>query len=424
MDHVLHLECLVCAKRYGVDDIDYVCPDHGPDGVVDVVYDYALLRGRVDRDRLAVHPDPTMFRYRELLPIEPDSPAPSLPVGGTPMWAVPGAGAPFGLEDLWIKDDGRNPTASLKDRASAVAVVRAREKGAAVVTTASTGNAAAALAGLAAATGQENVIFVPASAPEAKVAQLLAYGSRVFLVDGTYDDAYELCLAAADAFGWYNRSTGYNPYMSEGKKTAAYEIAETLGWRAPDAVVVSVGDGCIIGGLHKGFVDLHELGWTDRVPRLIGVQAQGSNYLAAAWEEGADPLTKAPIAADTVADSISAGLPRDRLKAMRAVVDTGGGFVTVGDDEILAAIPSLARRTGVFAEPAAAAAYAGLAGAVAEDLIDPDERVVVLATGSGLKDVAGAMVAVASSGARPRKVAPSLEALEEHLSALEHEEIT
>jgi threonine synthase len=199
----------------------------------------------------------------------------------------------------------------------------AGEGAAAVVTTASTGNAAAALAGVAASVGQPTAIFVPATAPEAKVAQLLAYGATVLLVDGSYDDAYELSLRCAERFGWYVRNTGFNPYMTEGKKTAAFEIAEQLGWDVPDAVVVGVGDGCIIGGLHKGFCDLRALGWIDLVPRLIGVQAAGSDYLAQAWERGEDVLTKAPVAARTVADSISVGLPRDRLKAMRAVRDTG-----------------------------------------------------------------------------------------------------
>jgi threonine synthase len=416
MDHIRFLRCLVCGEQYGVDEIRYVCPNHGADGVVDVVYDYAGLRDLVDRDRVAASSDRTMFRYRELLPIAADSPAPPLPVGGTPTWPVPEAGQAFGLDDVWIKDDGRNPTASLKDRASAVAVIKARELGAEVVTTASTGNAAAALAGLSASVGQSNVIFVPATAPEAKVAQLLAFGATVYLVEGTYDDAYDLCLAAADEFGWYNRSTGFNPYMSEGKKTAAYEIAESLGWEVPDAVLVSVGDGCIIGGLHKGFYDLVQLGWTDRMPRLIGVQAMGSNYLAEAWGQSAEVLSKEPIDADTVADSISAGLPRDRLKAMRAVVDTDGGYVTVSDDEILAAIPDLARRTGVFAEPAAAAAYAGLAPAVADGLVGSDDRVVVLSTGSGLKDVGAAMQGVAAQGGAAYRVEPSLGALQQAIS--------
>jgi threonine synthase len=254
-----------------------------------------------------------------------------------------------------------------------------------------------------------NVIFVPKSAPPAKIAQLLVFGAKVLLVDGTYDDAFDLCLQTADHYGWYNRNTGFNPYMSEGKKTVSYEIAEQLGWQAPDVVLVSVGDGCIIGGVHKGFKDLLALGWIERMPRLIGVQAEGSNYLAEAWANGEDVLAKPAITAQTVADSISAGLPRDRLKAMTAVTTTNGAFVTVSDDEILAAIPALARGCGVFAEPAGAAAYAGLVKAIAQKLIEPTERVVVINTGNGLKDVQSAMRSVEMVGARPFQVAPRFE---------------
>jgi threonine synthase len=231
------------------------------------------------------------------------------------------------------------------------------------------------------------------------------------LVRGTYDDAFELCLTAADAYGWYNRNTGFNPYMTEGKKTATLEICEQLSWQAPDAIFVSVGDGCIIGGLHKGLKDLVALGWIERMPRLIGVQAAGSNYLAEAWERGEDVLTKPAIDAHTAADSISAGLPRDRLKAMAAVKETGGAYVTVTDEEILAAVPALARGSGVFAEPAGAAAFAGLIAAVERGLVSADERIVILNTGSGLKDVAGAMKGVELVGTRPYHVAPDLEDL-------------
>lgn len=291
-------------------------------------------------------------------------------------------------------------------------MVKAQERGAAIITTASTGNAAAALSGLCASVGQPNVIFVPESAPPAKVAQLLAFGSTVLLVQGTYDDAFDLCLQAAGAYGWYNRNTGYNPYMSEGKKTASFEICEQLGWHAPDAIFVSVGDGCIIGGLHKGLKDLLALGWISHMPRLIGVQAAGSNFMAEAWSNNEDVLTKAPIAAHTIADSISAGLPRDRLKAMAAVRETNGAYVTVSDEQILAAIPALARGAGVFAEPAGATAYAGLLQALEQKLVNPDERIVILNTGSGLKDVASAMKAVEMVGTHAQRVAPTLEAVQ------------
>ncbi|MFB3131524.1 MAG: threonine synthase, partial [Rhodothermales bacterium] len=317
---------------------------------------------------------------------------------------------------VWVKDDGQQPTGSFKDRASALAVVKAREKNAAIITTASSGNAAAALSGLCASVGQPNVIFVPEQAPPAKVAQILAYGSTVFLVQGTYDDAYGLCLEAAEHYGWYNRNTAYNPYMTEGKKTVSYEICEQLNWKAPDVILVSVGDGCIIGGVHKGLRDLLALGWIDKLPRIIGVQADGSNYLTEAWEQHEAVLTKPAIEAHTIADSIRVGLPRDRLKAMRAVTETGGVFLSVSDDDILEAIPLLARTSGVFAEPAGATACAGLLKAVAQEHIAPEERVVLINTGSGLKDIRSVEQAAQRVGTHARRIAPDLASLQEFFS--------
>jgi threonine synthase len=403
-----------------VDEIAYVCPKHGNEGILDVVYDYQEIARCVRPDRIAGDGsqflERSMWRYLPLLPVDRVvamhlvEGTTLASVGWTPLLAAPRLAARLGMRHVWVKDDGRQPTASFKDRASAIAVVKAREMGYEVITTASTGNAAAALAGLCAAVGQQNVIFVPRSAPQAKIAQLLVYGAEVLLVDGTYDDAFELCLQAAPAYGWYNRNTGYNPYMSEGKKTAAYELCEQLGggecglWAAPDAVLIPVGDGCIIGGMYKGFQDLLALGWIDRMPRLIGVQAAGSAALADAWERGIEADAMQPIEAHTVADSISAGLPRDRFKALRAVRESSGAFVQVSDAEILDAVPALAHGCGVFAEPAAAAAYAGLVKAVERDLVCSEDRVVVLATGSGLKDVA----AVSRAVPEPVLVSPNL----------------
>lgn len=418
MNHVLHLRSLISGRTFRPDEIDYVDPEYGPDGIVDVVYDYDVIKRHISRESLRDNRDYSVWRYKPLLPVEPDAPVPPLQIGWTPIYATPRLAADLGLNHLWVKDDGRNPTASFKDRASVIAVVKAQERGAKIITTASTGNAAAALSGICASVGQPNVIFVPEKAPAAKVAQLLAYGATVMLVRGKYDDAFELCLQAADAYGWYNRNTGFNPYMSEGKKTATLEICEQMSWQAPDRIFVSVGDGCIIGGLHKGLKDLMALGWIDHMPRLMGVQAAGSNYLAEAWENGEDVLTKAPIDDHTVADSISAGLPRDRMKAMAAVKETGGAYITVTDEEILAAIPALARGSGVFAEPAGAAAYAGLVKAVDQGLVSADERIVVLNTGSGLKDVAGAMKGVELSGTQAYRVAPDLEDLRRVMNSM------
>ncbi|MBN1954073.1 MAG: threonine synthase [Anaerolineae bacterium] len=419
MEHVLGLRCTICGAEYGVDDVAYVCPRHGNDGILDVVYDYDLVRRRFAAQPPAV---PSMWRYLPLLPVSRQAAQPLVQatvletVGWTPLYPAPRIAAQLGLQALWVKDDSRQPTASLKDRASAVAVVKAREQGAAVVTTASTGNAGAALAGLCAAVEQRNVILVPRTAPPAKVAQLVAFGSTVLLVDGSYDQAFDLCLQVAQSWGWYNRNTAYNPYMAEGKKTAAYEICEQLGgagrFRAPDVIVVPVGDGCIIGGVHKGLRDLAALGQIDRIPRLVGVQAAGSASLVDAWERGIAGWEMEAIDAHTVADSICAGLPRDRNKALRAVRETGGAMLRVDDAEILAAIPALARGCGVFAEPAAAAVYAGLVHAVEKGIVSAHDEAVLLITGSGLKDVASVMKGQSRT---PAVVEPTLAAVEKAL---------
>ncbi len=420
MNQVIGLKCTICGKEYEVDEVAYVCPQHGDDGILDVIYDYDYVARQITPEKLKDDPTRSIWRYLPLLPVDSSVVQELTPgtvletVGWTPLYAAPRLADELGLEHLWVKDDSREPTASLKDRASAVAVVKAREAEYEIITTASTGNAAAALSGLCAAVGQPNVIFVPRTAPEAKIAQLLAYGSTVLLVDGTYDQAFELCLEAARAFDWYNRNTGYNPYMSEGKKTVAYELCEQLDWQAPDVVFVPVGDGCIIGGVHKGLKDLLALGWIDHMPRIIGVQAAGSSPLVDAWERGIDATEMEPVEAHSVADSIVAGLPRDRIKALRAARETDGAYLRVSDEEILAAIPALAQGCGVFAEPAAAAAYAGLVKAIKRDLVAPNERVVVLATGSGLKDVASAMKAVRRE---PPVVKPSLEAAKQAIQA-------
>jgi threonine synthase len=262
------------------------------------------------------------------------------------------------------------------------------------------------------------VIFVPQSAPPAKIAQLLIFGSRVMLVQGNYDQAFDLCLAASKELGWYCRNTAYNPYTAEGKKTAVFEICEQLallrpngggagkgGWQAPDRIFVSVGDGNIISGLWKGLRDLAALGWIDRMPNLMGVQAEGSAACYRTWESGAEEIT--PVRAATIADSISADLPRDGVRAVRAVRATGGAYLTVTDEEILDAIAALARREGIFAEPAGAAAYAGLVKASHTGMLSADETIICLITGNGLKDIASAMK-VAGEGT---SIEPTLDAV-------------
>ncbi|MGA2820838.1 MAG: threonine synthase [Anaerolineales bacterium] len=395
----LGYRCSRCSREYSPGEATYLCPADG--GNLDVVLDYNKLRDRVDRRALRASSRQSIWRYQALLPAEAPGPedTPMSAVGWTPIYEEPALATELGLGRVWLKDEGRNPTGSLKDRASAVVLARAKEIAAPVIVTASTGNAGAALAGLAAACGQRSVILAPRSAPSAKVAQLLIYGAAVLLVEGNYDQAFDLSIEASKEFGWYCRNTGYNPFTVEGKKTAAYEIWEQVledgpvarPDLAPPAVVVSVGDGNIITGLQKGFHDLHALGWLDRVPRLFGVQAKGSAAIASAWQRGSEEIV--PVSARTLADSISVDLPRDGARAVRAVVQSGGAYLTVSDADILKAMVDLGR-VGVFAEPAAAAAYAGLRQAVREGRLGEEDRVVVLITGSGLKDVRAAAEAV------------------------------
>lgn len=410
--------CSLCNTEYLPGQVTYTCPKDG--GNLDVVLDYDAIRQKYQPEDLMYRPEDSLWRYLPLLPV-PDPGGEGTPLrraGWTPVYRLERLAQELGLEHLWLKDESRNPTASFKDRASAVVVARAREIEAGTVVTASTGNAGAALAGMSAAVGQKAVIFAPKSAPPAKVAQLLVFGAQVILVDGTYDEAFDLTIQAAEEFGWYCRNTGYNPFTAEGKKTAALEIWEWWGeehrsWHAagnpldhhtPLTIFVSVGDGNIISGIHKGFKDLLALGWIERAPRLIGVQAAGSAAIANAFLAGTENII--PISANTIADSISVDLPRDGVRAVRAARDTGGTYILVDDDEILKAIAALGPH-GIFAEPAGATAYAGLVKAIAQGIVAPGDPVLVLNTGSGLKDVRAAMQAVKAAPV----IEPTLEAL-------------
>ncbi len=412
MKHVLGFKCTLCGAEYNIGEVDYVCPKHGNEGILDIAYDYDFIRHRLSKASLADNRDYSIWRYSDLLPIADRQFIPSLQVGCTPLYHAQRLGARIGLTHLYVKDDGRNPSASFKDRASAIGIVKAQELGKDIITAASTGNAASSLACLAASVGLTTYIFVPERAPQAKVAQLLIFGANVIMVRGTYDQAFDLCLAASAEYGWYSRNTAYNPYLSEGKKTASLEICEQLNWQAPDKIFVAVGDGCILGGLWKGLKDLHVLGFIDRLPQLIGVQAEGSAVLVRAWQEGTEKIT--PTVPETIADSISVGVPRDAVKALRAVRQSGGQFVAVSDAEILDAMRVLARGAGVFGEPAGVTGFAGLRKLLAQGRINPDESIVVLVTGNGLKDVQSAIQATG----KPNVIEPSLDALHELMNRL------
>lgn len=380
--HIQHLQCVLCGTIYDPAVVQYACPACGPLGVLAVEYDYEQIALHISRIQLAEEQDPTIWRYRALLPISYSHKGmPPLAIGGTPLYRVERLRSLLGMSDLWLKDDTRNPSASLKDRASIIAVMLAEGK---TVACASTGNAASSLAVQAAAMGLPCYIFVPHNAPRAKIIQLLMCGATVFSVQGSYDDAFDMCIEACETFGWYNRNTGYNPYLVEGKKTVGLEIAEQLHWQVPDTVLVPTGDGCIISGVYRGFEDFYRLGMIERMPRLIAVQAEGSPAIARALE--GDGIVR-PYPAHTIADGISVGLPRNGAMAVRHIRSSGGFGVTVSDEEILAAEKALAIHTGVFAEPSGAACYAGLLRLLEEGKITRDERVVLLVTGSGLKSI-------------------------------------
>ena len=402
MGRPVELKCVLCGASYRPGEVEYTCPACGLDGTLDVLYDYAEAARTMSAESLAGR-ERSLWRYGELLPIESDDHIPRLSVGWTPLYDCPDVAHEYGVGSLMLKDDGRNPTGSLKDRASAVGVGRALETGQKTVACASTGNAASSLSGFAAVAGLRSFIFVPRTAPAAKVTQLLIYGANVVLVKGDYADAFNLATAAIDRYGWYNRNCAINPWLVEGKKTCAMEIAEQTGWDVPDRVFIAVGDGCCISGLYKGFSDLKRVGLISRVPRIVGVQASGARPIYEAFKSGAERVAFGP--ADTVADSISVGAPRNWAKALRAVRESDGDMAVVSDVDILSAIPEMARKTGVFGEPAGAAAFAGFRSMAREGLIGREERVAVVVTGNGLKDIDSAKKAVGT----PMTSAPDLD---------------
>ena len=386
--------CSICGKEYKPGEVTYTCPEDN--GILDVILDYQDLKSKSTAE-LINQAELSLWRYFPLLPVSNLIGEGTIlrSAGWTPTFSPPQLKKDLGIKQLWVKDESSNPTASFKDRASAILVARASEIGAEVIVAASTGNAGAALAGMAAAVDQDSVIFAPKTALPTKIAQLMIYGARVILVDDNYDAAYKLSLEATKEFGWYNRNTGYNPFTAEGKKTAAYEIWEQVllsnKFSKPLCVFVSVGDGNIISGIHKGFKDLHQIGQIQQMPRIFGIQSTGSAAIANAYHSGEEKIN--PVAADTLADSISVNLPSDGLRALRAATQTNGAYVAVEDSAILTAISDLGK-VGIFAEPAGATSLAGLKQALKDGLVKGDDPILVLNTGSGLKDVKAAMQAV------------------------------
>jgi len=413
--YVTDLTCVHCGATYPGATLAtgegtwMTCPKCGPaDGVLDVGYD-------LDRVKAAWHARPlnerprNHWRYEELLPLKPSAIRHDWSVGYTPIIDSDRLARQLGVRQLLFKDEGRNPTASFKDRASSVGVAHALQVGAKTIACASTGNAASSLAGHAALAGMPAMIFVPQTAPEPKVAQLQVFGAKVFAVKASYDAAYDLCSKACQEFGWYNRNCAINPVLVEGKKTAGLEVAEQCHEMnaVPDWVAVSVGDGCTIAGIWKGLKQMHELGVIDRLPRLIAAQAAEVAPLRYAMEHDRLPP---PSSGTTIADSIDVHVPRNWRKAIHAINESHGELVAASDDEILDAM-RMAGRQGVFAEPAAAASLAAVVTAIESQIIGPNERVLVMVTGSGLKDTKNAIRA----GGKPTPVDPNVGAVRDAL---------
>jgi threonine synthase len=377
-------QCVDCGKEYSGGEIMYLCPKCAnkpslpPKGVLKVLYDYDHLKQTgLDFDKLI------QSNFLDLLPIKTLSSLPHLKVGNTPLYRINQLEDKVLPFEILIKDDSQNPTFSFKDRASSLVSAFAKEHGIKTIITASTGNAGSSIAGICAAQKQKSIVVVPSSAPIAKLTQIIMYGATIIPVEGTYDDAFELSLQATELFGWYNRNTAYNPITIEGKKTVAFELFDQLDFSLPDRIFVPVGDGVIISGVYKGFEDLLKLNIIQAIPTIVAVQAEGSDNLV----RNLDNYSFLSKKSQTIADSISVNFPRNFYMTKAFIHQYHGQTVTVSDHEILDACAELAKNTGLFSEPASAAAYAGFLKFQTLDKINPGSKNVVLLTGSGLKDI-------------------------------------
>jgi threonine synthase len=402
-------QCISCHRQFDPSESILICPDCGPiKGTLDVLYSQVEETSVRGKNHWIIPEQTGHWRYRKLLPIPLNFQVPNLPIGGTPLFRTNRLEKSLGCQTIWIKDDTRNPSGSLKDRASSLAACHARWKGFSDIATASTGNAGVSLALWAQATQLRPHIFLPERVSETVLVMLGILGASIYRVKGNYDQAFDLCTQAIGRFNWYSRNTGTNPILAEGKKTVALEIAESMNNQPPDAVVVAVGDGCIFGALWKGFSEAHKLGWIPHIPRLYGIQAEGAAPLATAFAKGSDSFD--PVEARTIADSIAVGFPRDGMKALRAARHSHGKIIAVSDEAIIEAMKDLAREVPIFVEPASAAPWAGLKILLEQGDIQRSERIVLIMTGSGLKDIVSAKKAITST---PIDIGTPLETLTE-----------
>lgn len=399
-------KCIDCGREYPGKGVIYLCPECSrtndtlspPRGVLKVVYDYNEIRKCISDFN-----DLKQRGFIDLLPLNDLASYPKLRIGKTPLCSIDvSEGRKFAFH-LHLKDESQNPTYSFKDRASALVSAFALENDISTIVAASTGNAGSSLAGICAAQRQKAVILVPESAPLAKLTQIIMYGAAIVPVKGSYDEAFDLSIRATESLGWYNRNTAFNPLTIEGKKTVVFELIEQLRFRVPDRIFVPVGDGVIISGVYKGLEDLFNLGLIDKMPVIVAVQAARSDNLV----RNLDNESFHSVASSTVADSIAVDIPRNFYMTRQYLRSYNGETITVTDEEIINSSVTLSRNTGLFAEPAAAAAFAGLIAYREKGLTGTGTSNVVLLTGSGLKDLKTVSPVIKI----PEAIAPTLDNL-------------
>ena len=402
MDFVSGLRCRECGRGYPAEAL-HVCDFcFGP---LEVTYDYERVAATISRDSIAAGPR-SIWRYAELLPVSDAAPV-DLGAGFTPLVRADRLAAELGLGELWIKDDTANPTGSFKDRVVSVALTKARQLGFKIAACASTGNLANSVAAHAARAGMESVVLIPHDLESAKVMMTAVYGGRVIAVEGSYDDVNRLCAElTSEQPSWAFVNVNVRTYYAEGSKTLAFEVAEQLGWQAPDHVVVPIGSGSQLTKVAKGFEELAKVGLLDVNPsvRISGAQAAGCSPVATAFAEGTDAIR--PVKPNTIAKSLAIGNPADGWYALDVIRSSGGSCAAVTDDEVLDGIRLLARTEGIFAETAGGVTIASLVKLVNQGVVRSDERVVVMVTGHGLKTVE----ALSGSVGPTATIAPTLEA--------------
>ncbi|MCK4359901.1 MAG: threonine synthase [Candidatus Cloacimonetes bacterium] len=421
MNNKYYFECVNCCKKYSSNEVTYLCPECEkdndkkipPKGVLKTLYDYKKIKSYYKKENLLDNLKEN--NYIDLLPIKSIQSLSFLKVGRTPLYEIKSLRRfetfarlnklPF---KFYLKDDSQNPTFSFKDRASNLVSAYAKENGIDTIVTASTGNAGSSLAGICASQNQKAIVFVPASAPKAKLIQIAMYGGIIIPVKGTYDDAFNLSIEATKKFGWYNRNTAYNPFTIEGKKTVSFEIFNQMKQELPDRIFVPVGDGVIISGVYKGFEDLLKLDLIEKIPIIIAVQSEGSDNLIRNLKS--DKFISRP--SHTIADSISVDIPRNFWMTKKFIKEYNGEWVFISDEEIISASKILSENTGIFAEPAGVASFAGMLKYEKLGKIDPQSKNVILITGSGLKD----LKAVEKQIFIPKSIKPNLSEVERLIS--------